>query len=160
MQGHCVKSSSKSKRPKDEALASTKCGSTEKDAPDKSTPKCSRVAETENPIINRPKSTWYISPLTLFDTPSGVVSVSFRTVCEFFHLENLSNASREEVIFLHILFAHLASEAKMLAAILPWSVERPLRALLEVMNESGGNYTKQTTKRKRPSGFPVSSEKR
>jgi hypothetical protein len=74
--------------------------------------------------------------------------VSLRTVLDFFHLRNFSNASLDEAIFLHILYGSLATQARMLAAILPYSVQRPLRALLAAMSEHGKSGGK--TKRKRP----------
>jgi hypothetical protein len=43
----------------------------------------------------------------------------------FFHISSLENASREEAIYLHTLYSHLLTQARLLAAILPWSVQRP-----------------------------------
>jgi len=86
-------------------------------------------------------------------------TASLSTVLEFFHLENFSNASREEAIYLHTLYSHLLTQARLLAAILPWSVQRPLQALRAAMNEPGRNCSVQSAKRKPLSGSPVSSRK-
>ena len=49
----------------------------------------------------------------------------------------------------HVLYSEAATQATMLATILPWSAQRPLQALFSAMNESGKNYSAQNAKRKR-----------
>jgi hypothetical protein len=80
-------------------------------------------------------STAVTSPKSVSGIPPFVSTVSFKTVLDFFQIPNLTNASLDEAIFLHVLYGSLATQARMLAAILPGSLERPLRALLAAMNE-------------------------
>lgn len=119
-----------------------------------------RVLGSKNPTENVSSITDTTSPVSMFGYPPFVRTVTFKTVLDFFHIRNLSNASTEEAIFLHVLYSSLATQARMLAAILPWSLERPLRALFAAMNESGKSYTKRNAKRKRPSNSPASLRKR
>ncbi|SRR5712692_5114449 len=99
------------------------------------------------------------APMNTFGGSPFVSTVTLSKVLDFFHIQNLSNASFEEAIFLHILYSSLATQAKTLAAIFPGSLRRPLQALLEAMNEPGKNCTKQSAKRKPPSNSPTSSRK-
>lgn len=101
-----------------------------------------------------------ISPTSISGFPPFVSTVSFKTVLEFFHVQNLSNASRDEAIFLHILYSSLATQARLLAAILPGSVQRPLRELFAAMCGPGKSYTKRSAKPRPLSGSPASSRKR
>jgi hypothetical protein len=118
-----------------------------------------RVAVSTKPMISSSRSTWYIDRVKWSSAPLSY-TVSFKTVLKFFHLSNLENASLEEAIYLHTLYSHLLTQARLLAAILPWSVQRPLRALREAMNEPGKNYSGRSAKRKPLSGSPVVSRKR
>jgi hypothetical protein len=90
-----------------------------------------------------------ITPRTRTGNSFLVSTVKFKTVLDFFHLTSFENASVGEAIFLHTLYRQLAIEARLLAATLPYSLQRPLRALLAAMNEPGRNYRKRGTKRKR-----------
>jgi len=86
-------------------------------------------------------------------TSSGfpfVSTVTLSKVLDFFHVQNLSNASLEEAMVLHALYYSLVTQVKMLAAILPSSLQRPLQTLLGAMNESGRSYSKQSAAYKRP----------
>src|SRR5579863_10111459 len=105
-------------------------------------------------------STAIIKPLSVSGMPPFVRTVTFNTVLDFFQLPNMRNASLEEAMFLHILYGSLATQAEMLAAILPWSVQRPLRELFAAMNEPGKNYSERNAKRKRLSGSQGASRKR
>jgi hypothetical protein len=87
-----------------------------------------------------------ICPMSFSGIPPFVSTVSLKTVCDFFHVQNLMNASFEEAIFLHLVYGSLATQARMIAAILPGPVQRPLRALLAAMNEHGKSYTKRSAK--------------
>jgi len=144
MQRQLSSGSSKKRHPRSARNTSTELSVTKQDAPASENGKKSRVKLSTKPTVPSPSSTWNISPDRLFSVPDWVISTKFKDVCDFFHLENLSSASTEEAIFLHVLYAQLANQAKMLAAILPWSVQRPLRALLSAMSEHGRNYTKQS----------------
>jgi hypothetical protein len=105
-------------------------------------------------------STAETTPVNFSGIPPFVTTVTLRTVLDFFHIRNLSNISLDEVIFLHVLYGSLATQARMLAAILPGSVQRPLQALLAAMNEPGRSYNARSAKRKRLSNSPASSRKR
>ncbi len=129
-------------------------------APFRSSVGKSRVAITENPTSLHSTSNEEIRPRSISGIPSFVSTVSFKTVLRFFHVPNLSNASLDEAIFLHVFYSSLATQARMLAAILPWSLQRPLRALLAAMNEPGKSYTKQNAKHKRPSNSLASLKRR
>jgi hypothetical protein len=155
-----ARGSSKIIRPDAGRLASTDLSRTTKSVLLKSKATTSRGNEYIKQIRKSARSTWYISPLRLFDSPDGATSIKLSTVCEFFQIRNLPNASLEEAKFLHILYSHLASGARMLAAILPWSVERPLRALLAAMNARGKSYTKRSAKTRPLSCSPASLKKR
>jgi hypothetical protein len=85
-----------------------------------------------------------------FSSPS-VQRVTLRRVLRFFHVQNLSNASLEEAIFLHLLFQSLATQARTLAAIYPSSLQWPMRVLLAAMNEPDKNCSLRSAKHKRPS---------
>ena len=100
------------------------------------------------------------SPTCISGIPSFVSTVSFKTVLDFFHLHNLANASLDEAIFLHILYSSLATQARLLAAILPYSVQRPLQALLAAMSVPAQNCNARSAKRKPLSGSSASSRKR
>lgn len=131
---YCVNSSSNSSVGASSPNTLTKSGPTSKLAPVKSNGINDFPGKTENPTRRVLKSAWNISPLRVFDVEEDVISISLTGVCNFFHIENLSNASRDESIFLHLLFAHLASEAKLLSAAM-LDVERPLNLLLKSMTE-------------------------
>ena len=109
-------------------------------------PACESVAET--------------CPLCISGISPFVTMVSFKGVLDFFHISSLANAYSEEAIFLHVLFYSIATQARLLAAILPGPLQRPLRELLAAMNEYGRSYTKRSATRKRPSNSPASSKKR
>lgn len=137
MQSQHTKTSSITTRPSSGRLASTERSLITKTAPRKFSATESRVSSSTKPTTKSSLSAWNICPLCL--VPGCDKTVRFKRVCEFFHLRNLRKASLEEAIFLHVLYAQLATNAKMLAAILPWSVQRPLRDLLSVMH--GENLT-------------------
>lgn len=160
MSTHAILTSSKSTEPKRGSQTSTRNGSTAKVESLKSKAgKYRRVAVSTKPTCSASKSTWYIDPVKWSTAPLSY-TVSFKTVLEFFHISNLSNASLDEAIFLHVLYSNLLTQARLLAAILPWSVQRPLQALRAAMNESGKNYSGRSAKRKPLSGAGVSSRKR
>jgi hypothetical protein len=155
-----VRTSSKITLPNRGSLTSTIRGSTVKsDSLKSSGGKNRRVASSIKPTISSSKSTWSIDPVRWTSAPLSY-TVSLSTVLEFFHISNLENASLEEAIYLHALYSHLLTQARLLAAILPWSVQRPLQALRAAMNEPGKNYSEQSAKRKPPSGSPSVSRKR
>lgn len=72
-------------------------------------------------------------PVKIIDIPSCVKTVNLSTVLEFFHLSNLSNATKDEAIFLHLLYAQLGTQAQLLSAVLPYSTRRVLGELFKVM---------------------------
>lgn len=131
-----------------------------KDAPTKLTTRWPRSAETAKLTCSEISSTTATTPTKVSGVPPFVSSVTFKTVLDFFHIRNLSNASLDEAIFLHILYGSLATQAELLAAILPMSVQRPLQALFAAMNARGRNYSARSAKRKPPSNSPASSRKR
>src|SRR5712692_5058754 len=98
-------------------VASTARFPTLKLAPLKSIGKMSRVADSTKVTTSLSASSHEISPRNMFGIPPFVSIVSFKTVLDFFHIPNLSNASLDEAIFLHILHGSLATQARMLAAI-------------------------------------------
>jgi hypothetical protein len=122
-----------------------------KSAPSRSSTKAKCEGSSAKPTLPADSSTENIVPCQISGTRPFVRTVNFKTVLDFFHLPNLTNASRDEAIFLHILYSQLATQAELLAAILPYSVQRPLRELFAAMNEPGRNYSAQNAKRKRPS---------
>ena len=50
-------------------------------------------------------------------------------------MSNFSNASREEAIFLHFLYSQLGTQANLLAAALPWELQRVKRELFAAMQK-------------------------
>ena len=134
------------------SVTSTRRGSTAKsDSLRSSGGKNVRVASSIKPTTSSSKSTWSIDPVKWSSAPLSY-TVSLKTVLEFFHISNLRNASLDEAIYLHTLYSHLLTQARLLAAILPWSVQRPLQALRAAMNEPGRNYSARSAKRKRSQG--------
>jgi len=131
-----------------------------KDAPSRHTLRNHFIRGTAKPIKSNSSSMADTVPVSVSGFSPFVSTVTFKTVLDFFHIRNLSNASFEEAIFLHLLYGHLATEARMLAAILPYSVQRPLRALLAAMNEPGKSYTKRSAKTRPLSCSPASLKKR
>jgi len=155
-----VRTSSNITFPNRRSVTSTLSGSTTKlDSLKSRRGKKDRVAVSTKPTASPAKSAWYIDPMKWSFAPLSY-TVNLNTVLEFFHISNLENASLEEAIYLHTLYSHLLTQARLLAAILPWSVQRPLRALRAAMNESGRNYSARSAKRKRPSNSPAASRKR
>ena len=67
--------------------------------------------------------------------PPFAQTVSFSTIIDFFHVPNLSNATREESIFLIALYSELATQANLLAGILPWELTRAKRELFAAMQK-------------------------
>jgi hypothetical protein len=130
-----------------------------KDAPLRSSTGDARVKSSANPTRSSTRSTWYIEPENWSRVPLAFTT-SFNEVLEFFHLSSLENASSEEAIFPNILYCNLFTQARLLAAILPWSVERPMQALLAMLSKSSRNYSARSAKRKPLSGAKVSSRKR
>ena len=145
---HITRSSAKVTLPSARRDAFTRFAFTTKEASVKSKRRESRVASSTKPTSLRDSSTEMIRPCQLSGTPSFVQTVRFRTVLEFFHISNFSKATLEEAIFLHVLYSQVATQAEMLRAVLPWSVQRPLQALLAAMNEPGKNYSERSAKRK------------
>ena len=131
-----------------------------KTAPLKSSVLKQRVAVIAKPTRPNPSSSDEIMPRSISGFPPFVTTVNLKTVLDFFHIPNLSNASLDEAIFLHTLYSSLATQARLLAAILPWSLERPLQELLAAMNEPDKSYTKQNARTRRPSGSQASLKKR
>lgn len=135
MKGQLTKTSSKINRPPPRRLTSTAPSRVSKTAPRNSNiSDVPRGDKYIKPTLRSPSSTWKICPLRMFDPPDEVTSLKLSTVSEFFHIPKMRNASMHEAIFLHVLYAQLATQARMLAAILPWSVQRPCRALLAAMH--------------------------
>ncbi len=129
------------------------------EAPRKSNTGVSRVASSAKPTRSATSSTWYTDPVKWSSVPL-VYTVNLNTVLDFFHLRNFKNASSEESIFFHTLYCNLFTQARLLAAILPWSVQRPLQALREAMSAPARNYSVRSAKRKRPSNSQAASRKR
>jgi len=149
--------------PRSKHLASTEREATVNEASLRSNCKWLRDSSSTNATIPSSSSAKKIAPWKRSSEHSSstiLTTIKFKTVLEFFHLSNLANASREEAIFLHILYSHLSTQATLLAAILPWSVQRPLRALRAAMNGRARNYSARSAKRKRLSGSPAVSRKR
>jgi hypothetical protein len=121
---------------------------TKKEAPTKLTTRCERSLDNAKLTCKESSSTTATLPMNVSGIPPFVTSVNFSTVLEFFHIRNFSNASLDEAIFLHILYGSLATQARLLAAILPYSVQRPLRALFAAMNERPRNHSAGSAKRK------------
>jgi hypothetical protein len=86
--------------------------------------------------------------------PSGkspfVKRTTLNSVLDFFHIQSLSNASFEEAIFLHLLYQSFVTQLETLAAILPESLQRPLRALRAALHESDKNCSARNATRTRP----------
>jgi hypothetical protein len=131
-----------------------------KETPARSSRGSQRSLLTKNPTSPESESVAMICPLSISGFPPFVTMVSLKEVLDFFHISNLANASSEEAIFLHVLYGSLATQARLLAAILPGPVQRPLRALLAAMRESGKSYTKRSATHKPLSNSPASSRKR
>jgi len=142
-------------------VAITERASTLKDASLRSIRENFRDASSVTPTRSRDSSTENTCPCQISGTPPFVKTVTLKTVLEFFHVANLENAiARDEAIFLYLLYSQLATQAELLAAILPWSVQRPLQELFGAMNEPGRNCNARSAKRKPLSGSSASSRKR
>jgi hypothetical protein len=75
-----------------------------------------------NPTIPSSSSVKNIAPWDLCISPL-VSTVKFSTVLEFFHLSNFENASREEVIFVHLIYNFISAQAtQALHAVTNWRV--------------------------------------
>lgn len=160
MSTQTVRTSSNITLPIRGSVASTRRSSTLNSAPRKSRGGgYTRTVSSTKPTDCSSKSTWYIDPIKWSSAPLSY-TVNLKTVLSFFHISNLENASLEESIFLHTLYSSLLTQARLLAAILPWSVQRPLQALRAAMNARGRNYSARNAKRKRPSNSPAASRKR
>jgi hypothetical protein len=156
LQGHI---SAKTVNSSSDHLASSVRFPNVKAAPATGTEQYERKDSTKKPTCPASSSSATILPMTVSGFPLFVKTVTFKQVLEFFHIRNLPNASSEEAIFLHVLYGQIATQARLLAAILPWSLQRPLQALHEAMNESEQNCSGKSVKRKRPSGSPASSKR-
>ena len=126
----------------------------------RSTMRGERVLWSAKPTLRNFSSGKVTAPTNVSGRSPFVTTVTFNKVLDFFHVQSLSNASFEEAILLHVLYFSLTSQIETLAATLPESLQRPLRALLAAMNEPGRSYTKQSAKRKQPSNSPASLRKR
>lgn len=146
MSGQTVRSSSKITLPNSRPLASTLRGPTVKAAPVRQRggkafrASSARVASTIKSTSSPSKSTWYIDPVKWASAPLAY-TVSLKTVLRFFHISNLENTSLDEDIYLHTLYSQLVTQARLLAAIWPWPVQRPLQALRAAMSGPGKNYS-------------------
>lgn len=129
--------------------ASTDCLPTVNSAPLRLSPNPSREGSSTKYTSPVSSSAEEITPRTRTGNSFLVSTVKFKTVLEFFHLTSLENASAGEAIFLHTLYRQLAIEARTLAAIFPYSVQRPLQALFAAMRKPGRNCKATNAKRKR-----------
>jgi hypothetical protein len=155
-----TQTSSNSKISSSERRASRERFPTSNAASVKSKAVIAREGRTAKPTCMALSSTASTKPVSMSGWPPFVRTVTFKTVLDFFQLPSLRNASFEEAMFLHILYSSLANQAEMLAAILPWSVQRPLQALFSTMSVPAQNCNVQSAKRKRPSSSSASSRKR
>jgi len=155
-----IRSSSNSRRSPEGHVTSRVVFPKTKIAPRKSNERESCLLRPSKPTCMNSSSIPVISPINAFGSSPLVRKVSLRTVLEFFHLHNLSRISFEEAMFLHVLYGSLATQARLLAAILPGSLQRPLQALLSKMSVSCKNYSDKNAVHKRPSGSPASLRKR
>lgn len=107
-------------------------------------------------VPDEPENILIVSSCTL-TSPTGpnVIGECFNR-----HSFSLRNANPHETLF--IGWAHLSgiSQAKQLAAIYQWQFQRPLQALLAVIDELDRNCSVQNAKRKPLSGAGASSRKR
>jgi hypothetical protein len=63
------------------------------------------------------------------------------------HLPKIKNASADEILFMELTLSFGSNQAMQLAAKLRLKCQRPLRALLAMMNERGKNYSESGLKR-------------
>jgi hypothetical protein len=128
--------------------------------PEKSTSRGARRSWFINEILSDSYSANVTDPRNFSGSSPCSVTVSFNRVLRFFHIRNLSNASVDEAMFLHLLHGSLITQARTLAAVYPGSLRRSLQVLLAAMREPGKSYTKQSAVRKRPSNSPAPLRKR
>src|ERR1700686_2994927 len=101
-----------------------------------------------------------IRPVTLNDSPFPRKEALIGAFAAS-HFRNRDMASsRDELIFLRAAVSLGFTRAADLAAIHHWKCQRPLQALLAVLNESDRNCNVQSAKRKPLSGSSASSRKR
>jgi hypothetical protein len=112
----------------------------------KSTVRSARVSWSTKLTRRKSSSGSITAPMNVSGGSFWVKTVSFNKVLDFFHLQNLSNTSFEEAIFLHLLYESLATQARILAAMFPGSLQRTLQALLAAMNGCDRSYTKRSAK--------------
>jgi hypothetical protein len=134
---HITNTSSIKTLPSPGRLTSTKSAPTRKRALRKFNGcKKVRVETSTNPISRASSSTWKMCPVCREPGCSSTAgTVSLKSLLEFFHIRNFRNASVDEAIFYHTLFTHLATNARMLASVLPGSYSRALKSLLRSMHK-------------------------
>ena len=113
-------------------VAKTRQGSTESIASSKSNEAYLSVS-SKIPIDTLSTSAISTRPRSVCVTAPSRYDVTLRGVLDLFHIENFSNASEEEVMFLFSLYSVLCIEAKKLARDLNGEADRVYQALLSVL---------------------------
>ncbi len=83
------------------------------------------TASAESRATTEPKRTSVVLPM--------MMTVTLSDVLEFFHMDNFSNASEEEAMFLHALHFKLLANAKILACEAEGRCDRAYRELISAM---------------------------
>lgn len=89
-----------------------------------------RLPSCETPIVSHSASTLSTKPKRTSVTVPFRYDVTLSGVLDLFQIENFSNASEEEVIFLFSLYSDLCTAAKNLAKELDGKADRAYQAVL------------------------------